>query len=142
MSEEAISATVLFVDDEENILKSLQRLTMDEEFETETANSGEEGLKKLASLENVALIVSDQRMPGMNGAEFLAQSRQFAPEAMRMLLTGYSDISAAADAINKGGASRYLNKPWNDEDLLQTLQGAVETWRLGQENKRLQAMKS
>ncbi len=132
--------TVLFVDDEENILKALQRLTMDEAFETETANSGEAGLQKLTSLQEVALIVSDQRMPGMNGAEFLHQSQALAPDALRMLLTGYSDISAAADAINKGGASRYLNKPWNDEDLLQTLRGGVETWRLTRENKRLQAV--
>lgn len=140
MSNETIRPTVLFVDDEENILKALQRLTMDEEFETEIAGSGDAGLQKLAALEQVALIVSDQRMPGMNGAEFLQQSQQLAPDAIRMLLTGYSDISAAADAINKGGASRYLNKPWNDDDLLQTLRGAVETWQLAQENRRLQAV--
>lgn len=137
MNDNQSPVIVLFVDDEENILKALQRLTLDEEFETETANSGEEGLKKLATLSNVALIVSDQRMPGMNGAEFLQQSKLLAPDALRMLLTGYSDISAAADAINKGGASRYLNKPWNDDDLLQTLRGAVETWKLAYENRRL-----
>jgi len=140
MSDEMTRATVLFVDDEENILKALQRLTMDEEFDVEVAASGDAGLQKLASLSNVALIVSDQRMPGMNGAEFLQRSQPLAPDAIRMLLTGYSDISAAADAINKGGASRYLNKPWQDDDLLQTLRGAVETWGLSQENKRLQAV--
>jgi len=140
MSDEQIRPTVLFVDDEENILKALQRLTMDEEFDTEIASSGDAGLQKLATLSNVALIVSDQRMPGMNGADFLQQSQQLAPDAIRMLLTGYSDISAAADAINKGGASRYLNKPWNDDDLLETLKAAVETWRLLHENRRLQAI--
>lgn len=140
MSDTPTRPTVLFVDDEENILKALQRLTMDEEFDTEIANSGDAGLQKLTTLSNVALIVSDQRMPGMNGAEFLHQSQQLAPEAIRMLLTGYSDISAAADAINKGGASRYLNKPWNDDDLLQTLKAAIETWKLANDNKRLQAI--
>ncbi|MDK9718381.1 MAG: response regulator [Trichlorobacter sp.] len=140
MSDTPIRPTVLFVDDEENILKALQRLVMDEEFDTEIANSGDAGLKKLTTLSDVALIVSDQRMPGMNGAEFLNQSQQLAPDAIRMLLTGYSDISAAADAINKGGASRYLNKPWNDDDLLQTLKAAVETWKLSNDNKRLQAI--
>lgn len=140
MNDEPARPIVLFVDDEDNILKALQRLTMDEEFDTEIANSGDAALRKLTTLQDVALIVSDQRMPGMNGAEFLQQSRQLAPDAIRMLLTGYSDISAAADAINKGGASRYLNKPWQDEDLLQTLRGAVETWRLSSENKRLQAI--
>lgn len=140
MSTEHQQPVVLFVDDEENILKALQRLTMDEAFETVTAPSGEVGLQTLAGLERVALIVSDQRMPAMNGAEFLARSKELAPEAIRMLLTGYSDITAAADAINKGGASRYLTKPWNDDDLLQTLRGALETWQLTQENKRLQAV--
>lgn len=140
MNDEPARPIVLFVDDEENILKALQRLTMDEEFDTEIAHSGDAALRKLTTLQDVALIVSDQRMPGMNGAEFLQQSRQLAPDAIRMLLTGYSDISAAADAINKGGASRYLNKPWQDEDLLQTLRSAVETWRLSSENKRLQAI--
>lgn len=140
MSDELIRPVVLFVDDEENILKALQRLVMDEEFDTEIANSGDAGLQKLATLSHVALIVSDQRMPGMNGADFLHQSQQLAPDAIRMLLTGYSDISAAADAINKGGASRYLNKPWNDDDLLQTLKAAVETWKLSNDNKRLQAI--
>ncbi|MDD2542533.1 MAG: response regulator [Desulfuromonadaceae bacterium] len=140
MSEVTPRATVLFVDDEENILKALQRLTMDEAVDTEIANSGEAALQKLVTMKNVALIVSDQRMPDMNGAEFLQKSQKLAPDAIRMLLTGYSDISAAADAINKGGASRYLNKPWNDDDLLQTLRGALETWKLSHENKRLQAI--
>jgi response regulator RpfG family c-di-GMP phosphodiesterase len=139
-AEETLGPTVLFVDDEENILKSLQRLTMDESFEVVTAGSGAEGLQLLAELKQVALIVSDQRMPGMNGAEFLEKSQELAPDAIRMLLTGYSDISAAADAINKGGARRYLTKPWQDEDLLQTLRAAVETWGLAQENRRLQAV--
>ncbi len=137
MTTSPIACTVLFVDDEENILKALQRLTMDEEFTTEIALSGAEALDLLPTLEHVALIVSDQRMPGMNGAEFLERSREVAPDAIRMLLTGYSDISAAADAINKGGASRYLNKPWNDDDLLQTLRAAVETWQLAYENRQL-----
>lgn len=132
--------TVLFVDDEENILRSLVRLTMDEEYTVVTANSGQQALELLASMQEIALIVSDQRMPGMNGAEFLEKSRVIAPEAIRMLLTGYSEITAAVDSINKGGASRYLSKPWNDDDLLQTLRGAVETWKLGRENKRLQAV--
>lgn len=131
---------VLFVDDEENILRALVRLTMDEAFSAITAHSGQEGLERLKELPGVALIVSDQRMPGMNGAEFLQKSRELAPEAIRILLTGYSDISAAVDAINKGGASRYLSKPWNDDELLQTLRGAVETWNLAQENRRLQAI--
>lgn len=140
MEQHPAPPSVLFVDDEENILKALTRLTMDEEFSVITASSGQQGLECLQERPDMALIVSDQRMPGMNGAEFLHRSRELAPDAIRILLTGYSDITAAVDAINKGGASRYLSKPWNDDDLLQTLRGALETWRLAQENKRLQAI--
>ena len=140
MSEELQRITVLLVDDEENIIRSLKRLLMDEDFDLETACSGEEGLEKLANLQNVGLIVSDQRMPGMNGAEFLGRSQEFAPNALRILLTGYSDINATIDAINKGGAYRYLSKPWNDEDLLQTIRDGIRQYSLMDENRRLQAI--
>ena len=129
--------TVLLVDDEENILRSLQRLLMDEDYTIETAPSGEAGLEKLQTLENVGLIVSDQRMPGMNGAEFLGRSREYVPDAVRILLTGYSDINATIDAINLGGASRYLSKPWNDAEVVQVIRDAVRHYALIAENKRL-----
>lgn len=140
MSEELQRITVLLVDDEENILRSLKRLLMDEDFDLETASSGEDGLTKLAGLTNVGLIVSDQRMPGINGAEFLGRSQELAPNALRILLTGYSDINATIDAINKGGAYRYISKPWNDEDLLQTIRDAVRQYNLMEENRRLNAI--
>lgn len=126
--------SILLVDDEENILRSIQRLLMDEEFEVETATSGEDGLVKLKTLENVGLIVSDQRMPGMNGAEFLGRSRELAPHAQRILLTGYSDINATIEAINKGGAGQYISKPWNDDELIRAIRDAVELYRQGVEN--------
>ena len=128
---------VLLVDDEENILASLRRLMLDEEFEVLTANSGREGLALLETETDIGLIISDQRMPAMTGVEFLMQARQLAPEALRILLTGYADINATIDAINKGGASRYITKPWNDEDLLQTVRDAVQKYLLIQENRRL-----
>ena len=137
MVDDKIRITILLVDDEENILRSLQRLLMDEDFAIETATSGEAALEKLKALENVGLIVSDQRMPGMNGAEFLGRSQEYAPDAVRILLTGYSDINATIDAINKGGASRYLSKPWNDEELIQVIRDAVRHYALIAENKRL-----
>lgn len=129
--------SILLVDDEENILRSIQRLLMDEEFEVETATSGEDGLVKLKTLENVGLIVSDQRMPGMNGAEFLGRSRELAPHAQRILLTGYSDINATIEAINKGGAGQYISKPWNDDELIRAIRDAVELYRQGVEKRRL-----
>jgi response regulator RpfG family c-di-GMP phosphodiesterase len=130
--------TVLLVDDEPNILQSLQRLLRRETFRIVTATSGDEALKLLAQLTHVALILSDQRMPQMNGAEFLKKSHQYAPEAIRMLLTGYSDLGDAVDAVNQGGISRYLSKPWNDTELVQAVRTAVETYCLNQENRRLQ----
>lgn len=129
--------TLLLVDDEENILKALTRLLMDDDFNVETATSGEAALNKLKTLTNVALIVSDQRMPGMNGAEFLGRSQEFAPNAQRILLTGYSDINATIDAINKGGAGRYISKPWDDEELLAAIRDAVSLFKDGEERRHL-----
>lgn len=102
MSISSDNIAVVLVDDEENILRSLQRLLRDEPFELHTAASGEQGLDLLGQIPEVAVIVSDQRMPGMNGAEFLSHSQEVAPHALRILLTGYSDINATIDAINKG----------------------------------------
>jgi response regulator RpfG family c-di-GMP phosphodiesterase len=131
---------VLFVDDEENILKSLKRLLVDEEIEILTATSGEQGLDLLRDTEDVGLIVSDQRMPGLSGADFLRQSREIAPDTLRIMLTGYADINATIDAINKGGAYRYISKPWDDEEMIQIIRDAVRQCRLISENKRLSAL--
>jgi len=134
---ERSTVSVLFVDDEQNILHSLERLFFDEEFQTLTASSGAEGLSILSQRDDVAVIVSDQRMPEMSGAEFLERSREIAPDAVRMVLTGYADISAAMDAINKGGAARYLTKPWDDRALLQTIRDGVDYYLVLRENRRL-----
>src|SRR5664279_1029096 len=132
-----MSVKVLFVDDEENILRSLGRLFMDEEFETVTAGSGGKALELLGNDRDFAVIISDQRMPEMTGSEFLALAREASPESQRILLTGYADIGATIDAINKGGASRYITKPWNDGELLQTVRDSVNRYLLLQENRRL-----
>jgi len=110
---------------------------MDEEFEVLTASSGEEGLALLQETANVGLIISDQRMPGMNGAEFLSRSRELVPDAMRILLTGYSDISATIEAINIGGAYRYISKPWDDAELVRTIRDAVDQYTRAAEKRRL-----
>lgn len=137
---ESNSPKVLFVDDEEHILKSLRRLLMDEEIEILTATSGEQGLDLLRNSDGIDLIVSDQRMPGLSGAEFLQQAREIAPDALRIILTGYADINATIDAINKGGACRYVSKPWNDEELILIIRDALRQCRLISENKRLSAL--
>lgn len=137
MVDELLRTNVLLVDDEENILKALQRLLMDEDFDVEIATSGEAALEKLQSLGNVGLIISDQRMPGMNGAEFLGRSQEYAPHAQRILLTGYSDINATIEAINKGGAGRYISKPWDDDELVQAIRDALKLYHQGVETRRL-----
>ncbi|ABB33684.2 response regulator receiver modulated metal dependent phosphohydrolase [Geobacter metallireducens RCH3] len=134
---ETAPVRVLFVDDEENMLKSLSRVFMDEEFEVITAPSAREGLRILMETEDVGVIVSDQRMPEITGVQFLAQVREMFPETLRIMLTGYADISATVDAINRGGAYRYITKPWNDEELVQIIRDAVNQYRLVQENRRL-----
>lgn len=134
--EEKETRAVLFVDDEENVLRSLKRLFLDESFLLFTASSGKAGLELLGK-QVFAVIVSDQRMPEMSGSEFLAKARELQPDAMRIVLTGYADVQAAISAINEGGAFRYITKPWNDTDFVLMIREAVSTFGLKQENKRL-----
>lgn len=128
---------VLFVDDEENILRSIKRLLIEESYETLTAGSGEEALKLLRNHQDIGLIVSDQRMPGMQGVDLLKQASEISPDTLRIMLTGYADINAAIDAINRGGACRYITKPWRDDELIQIIREAVHRYSLTRENKRL-----
>jgi len=134
------SHSILFVDDEVAITKALQRLFRREGYSIHTANSGADALAVLDALGSpVSLIISDQRMPGMNGAQFLEQAKVKAPEAIRFLLTGYSEMEAVVDAVNKGEIHRYLTKPWNDDDLLLQVRQALSHVDLVRENKRLLA---
>ena len=128
---------VLFVDDEQNILRSIKRLFMEESYEVLTANSGEEALKLLKDGQDIGLIVSDQRMPGMQGVDLLKHASEISPDTLRIMLTGYSDINAAIEAINKGGAYQYITKPWKDDELIQIVRDAVYRYSLIRENKRL-----
>ncbi|MFH0729833.1 MAG: HD domain-containing phosphohydrolase [Pseudomonadota bacterium] len=130
--------SILLVDDEVAILKSLQRLFRKTGYRVLTANGGREGLEILkVEKETVALIISDQRMPEMNGAQFLEHAKAIVPDALRFLLTGYSELSSLADSINKGEIHRYITKPWEDEDLLTLARQAVEQYELKKENQRL-----
>jgi response regulator RpfG family c-di-GMP phosphodiesterase len=128
--------TVLLVDDEAGVLSALRRLLRPTGYQVLTAESGVAGLEVLAT-HPVDLIVSDMRMPNMNGAEFLSKARAQHPNTMRILLTGYSEIDSAVRAINEGGVYRYLNKPWDDQDLLLTVRQAIEQQALARETARL-----
>ncbi|OXI93224.1 MULTISPECIES: HD domain-containing phosphohydrolase [Burkholderia] len=131
--------SILLVDDEPSVLSALRRVFRPAGYAILTAESGEAALEVLASTE-VDLIVSDMRMPGMSGAEFLARARALYPDTMRILLTGYAEIASVMQAVNDGGVYRYLNKPWDDHDLLLTLEQALEQRRLRREATRLAAL--
>jgi|WetSurMetagenome_2_1015567.scaffolds.fasta_scaffold08404_3 response regulator RpfG family c-di-GMP phosphodiesterase len=138
MTSEGQKHQILFVDDEESITKALQRLFRKDNHEIHVAQGGEEGLRILReSAVPFSLIVSDQRMPGMSGAEFLEKAREIVPRAIRILLTGYSDMNAIVDAVNRGQIHRYMTKPWNDDDLLFTVRQSLEQYDLVMENIRL-----
>lgn len=115
---------ILFVDDEERILRSLA-LQFRREYEVLTESDPHRALQRLKS-ESVHVLVSDQRMPGMTGAELLAAAQQIAPQTLRILLTGYSDLDAAVAALNNGGIFRYLTKPWDAQEMAFTLRQAGE----------------
>ncbi|WP_319244984.1 HD domain-containing phosphohydrolase [uncultured Propionivibrio sp.] len=133
------TTTVLLVDDEPNILSSLRRLLRPTGYRTLIAESGRAGLEILEK-EHVDLVISDMRMPEMDGARFLEEVRNRWPEVVRILLTGYADISSTIAAINRGEIYRYISKPWNDHDLLLVIREALENSRLRGENERLLAL--
>lgn len=130
---------VLCVDDEANILSALRRMLRPAGYQVSIAGSGAEGLALLAR-EPVDLVISDMRMPEMDGAQFLEQVRQRWPDTVRILLTGYADITSTVTAINKGEIYRYISKPWNDAELLLTVREALERKALEREKARLEAL--
>ena len=141
MSEAVVAPppTLLFVDDEPGILSSLRRLFRPHGYRILLAESGAAGLAILEK-EAVDLIISDMRMPEMDGAAFLKAARQRWPQVMRILLTGYADITSTVAAINEGEICRYITKPWDDNEIITVVREAIERQRLQRENQRLTAL--
>jgi len=133
------SAKILCVDDEPNILSALRRLFRAKGYMVLVANSGREGLEILAR-EPIDLIISDMRMPEMDGAQFLELVRQQWPESVRLLLTGYADVQSIINAINRGEIYRYITKPWDDNDIILIVRQALERKALEKEKQRLEAL--
>jgi len=127
--------TVLVVDDEVRSLESLRR-TLDEDFEVFTADSAE-AAAEVMEREWVQVVLCDQRMPGTSGVEFLKRVRRQWPETVRIIISGYTESEDIIAGINDGGIYQYILKPWQPEQLLLTLKGAVELQRLQSENQRL-----
>jgi len=128
---------ILCVDDEKNVLRSLKRAFIDEEYELFIAESGEEGLRILEEEKDILIVISDYRMPGMDGVEFLGRVFQKWPETVRIVLSGYADTASVVAAINEGRIYKFIPKPWDDEDLLSIIQESFERYALQKKNFQL-----
>jgi diguanylate cyclase (GGDEF)-like protein/PAS domain S-box-containing protein len=130
--------TLLIVDDEPNIVAALKRLLRRDNYRILTAGSGQEGLDVLNANEYaVDVIISDQRMPGMTGVEFLRKARTLYPDTVRIVLSGYTELQSITDAVNEGAIYKFLTKPWDDEQLREHVAEAFRHRKLVDENQRL-----
>ena len=120
--------SILIVDDEETILRMFKN-QFRKDFEITTCNSAEEAIEVLKQRQ-FTVIISDQKMPGMKGIDFLVEVKNTYPDSIRMLLTGYADAKVARDAINKGQVSNYIDKPWEKEKFKELISRAIETHEL------------
>ena len=136
MGEAAERFTLLFVDDEESVLHALRRIFLEENYEIRTARAAEDAIRILEE-EKVHLVVTDHRMPGMTGAQFLREVKKRWPETIRIMLTGYADVQSILGAVNEGAVYKFITKPWNDEDLRLSVSLALQQYVLLQENRRL-----
>jgi len=127
--------SILYVDDEENNLIAF-KATFRRKYDIKTAINAEEAIALLNQYP-FEVIITDQRMPKITGVEFLEQIIPTHPEATRILLTGYTDMSAVVDAINKGKIFHYLNKPWNEEELESTIEKAFQAYLEKQKLKEM-----
>lgn len=130
---------VLLVDDEESILNSLRRLLRSQPYDVLLATSGAQALEILTQ-QPVDLVMSDARMPNMDGATLLAHVHELYPATTRIMLTGYADPAAIIKAINEGRINRYISKPWNDDEMLVTLRQALEHQHSERERQRLEQL--
>ena len=126
---------ILLVDDEPEVLFSLKGL-LRREFALYTAQTGQEALEILRS-HAVHVVMTDQRMPEMDGAELLARAKNDSPEAIQIVFTGYADIKAVVDAVNSGRLFRYITKPWDPDELVDTLHEAAEEYARHDRHQRL-----
>lgn len=128
---------ILCVDDEKNVLKSLRRLFLDEDYDIITAESGAAGLDALTENPDIQVVISDYRMPGLTGVDFLHAVSQKWPNTVRIILSGFADTAAIVSAINEGQVYRFVAKPWNDDDLKHTIRLALDHYELQRKNELL-----
>ncbi len=128
---------ILCVDDERNVLRALERVFLDDDYEIFIADGGEEGLRMLEESWPFQVVISDYRMPVMNGVEFLKEVYARRPETVRIVLSGYADAGAIVAAINEGHIYKFIPKPWNDDELRVTIQNCLERYFLFKKNREL-----
>ncbi|HKK01016.1 MAG TPA: response regulator [Desulfuromonadales bacterium] len=128
---------ILCVDDETNVLRALERLFLDDDYEIHTASSGKEGLALLGKVGPIQVVISDYRMPRMNGVDFLRQVYEQWPETIRIVLSGYADTASVVSAINEGHIYKFVPKPWNDDELKVTINNAIDLYFLQKRNREL-----
>lgn len=126
---------ILYIDDEVHNLNSF-KATFRRDYDVYTAIGAVEGRRVLEENE-IHVIITDQRMPGMTGIEFLESILDMYPDPPRILLTGYADINAVIDAINKGSVYKYVQKPWDDDELRMTINSALELYMLNKKKDEL-----
>lgn len=130
-------SVIVIIDDEINILKSIQRVLRHEPWEILTYNDPQEAIRELSGRLDIDVIISDYRMPQMNGVELLQALKEQCPDSIRMILSGQVDMEAVLNAINKAEVYRFIMKPWNDDDLIITIKNAIAHNLLIKDNKRL-----
>ena len=128
--------TLLVVDDEENVVRSLVRLLRSDGYRILTANSGKQGLEILGD-NRIGVIISDERMPEMSGVEFLSKAKDLYPDTVRIVLSGYTDLKSVTNSVNEGAIYKFLTKPWEDDILRVHVKEAFDRYRITRENLRL-----
>lgn len=129
---------ILIVDDEINILNAIERsLEEHEEYEIYRANCADDGLEIIKSNPEIGVVISDQRMPNKTGIEFLKEVRQENDNIVRIILSGYAEMGSIIQSINEGAVFKFITKPWEEEQLLQTINESFEYYELSEQNRRL-----
>ena len=128
--------TILIVDDEPHVISALIRGLDEEPYRITGAAGGAEALQLMAG-QSFKVVISDEKMPGMDGAEFLSLVRERYPETVRIMLTGHASVEATMRAVNRGEIYRFFTKPWDDIELKLAILSALEKYHLERENRRL-----
>lgn len=137
-SSDIATDSLLIVDDEANILSALTRLFRRDGYQVFRAEGGSAALEILAEHE-IGVIISDQRMPNMTGVQFLSKARENWPDTVRIMLSGYTELSSVTDSVNQGAIHKFLTKPWDDDAMRETVREAFQLYRVTRENTRLNA---